>query len=54
MPLMNPQAVDDKLTDAVNQINQILASFDKRLTELEAKLEEPAPKTTTRKASSNG
>ncbi len=48
MPLMNPETLDKKLTDAIEQINRILAHYDKRLTELE---EKAVAKPTTRKAS---
>lgn len=40
MALPNPKEIEAKLMDAVEQINQILAGFDARLTELEKKLEE--------------
>ena len=49
MALANPNDVDRKLTDAIAQINQILANFDKRLTELEEAT--AAKKAPARKAS---
>ena len=56
MALVQAKDVDNKLIEAVTQINHILASYDERISDLEAKLveKEETPTSTRKKVVANG